>query len=74
MKIKDPVLVSKTVNATYIVNVEGKEIEVIYWYDLDDEGKGGWDYDLEPCYVGLTDEEIEDLEEEFEIVISDIPL
>jgi hypothetical protein len=28
MKIKDPVLVSKTVNAVYIVDVEGKKIEV----------------------------------------------
>jgi hypothetical protein len=74
MKIKDPVLVSKTVNAVYIVDVEGKKVEVTYWYDLDDEGKGGWDYDLDPCYVGLTDEEIEDLEEEFAIVIGDIGL
>ncbi len=74
MKIKDPVLVSKTVNATYIVDVEGKKVEVTYWYALDDEGKGWWDYDLEPCYVGLTDEEIEDLEEEFGIVIGDIGL
>ena len=74
MRNKDPVLFKKTVNATYIVDVEGKKIEVTYWYDLDDEGKGGWDYDLTPCYVDLTEEEIEDLEEEFEIVISDIPL
>jgi hypothetical protein len=74
MKIKDPVLVSKTVNATYIVDVEGKKIEVTYWYNLDNEGQGGWDYDLEPCYVGLTEEEIEDLEEEFESVIEDIGL
>jgi hypothetical protein len=72
MKIKDPVLVSKTVNAIYIVDVEGKKVEVTYWYDLDDEGKGGWDYDLEPCCIGLTDEKIENLEEEFENVISDI--
>lgn len=72
MKIKDPVLVSKTVNATYIVDVEGTKIEVTYWYDLDEEGKGGWDYDLQPCCVGLTADEIEDLEEQFEDVISDI--
>jgi hypothetical protein len=74
MRIKDPVLFKKTITAIYIVDVEGKKIEVTYWYDLDDEGKGGWDYDLTPCYVDLTEEEIEDLEEEFEIVISDIPL
>jgi hypothetical protein len=72
MRIKDPVLFKKTVNAIYIVDVEGKKIEVTYWYDLDDEGKGGWDYDLTPCYVDLTEEEIEDLEEEFEIVISNL--
>ena len=74
MKIKDPVLLSKTVNATFIVDVEGKKVEVTYWYNLDEEGKGGWDYDLEPCYEGLTDEEIEDLEEQFEDVIGDIGL
>ena len=50
------------------------QIEVTYWYDLDDEGKGGWDYDLTPCHENLTDEEIEDLEEEFEIVIEDLGL
>lgn len=74
MRIKDPVLFKKTISAIYIVDVEGKKVEVNYWYDLDNEGRGGWDYDLEPCYVGLTEEEIEDLEEEFENVISDIPL
>ena len=72
MRIKDPVLVSKTVNAIYIVDVDGKKIEVTYWYNLDNEGQGGWDYDLEPCYVDLTEEEIEDLEEEFENIIADI--
>jgi hypothetical protein len=33
---------------------------------------GGWDYDLSPCYEGLNDDEILDLEEEFEIVILDL--
>jgi hypothetical protein len=72
MRIKDPVLVSKQVTSIYEVDVEGKKIEVSYWYNMDDEGKGGWDWDLSPCYEGLTDEEIEDLEEEFEIVIEDL--
>ena len=72
MKIKEPVLVSKTVNATWIVDVDGTKIEVVYWYALDEEGKGGWDYDLKPLYEGLTEEEIEDLEEEFELVIEDL--
>jgi hypothetical protein len=74
MKIKDPVLVSKTVNAVYIVDVEGKKIEVTYWYNADEEGKGGWDWDLNPCYIGLTEQEIEDLDEEFEAVLEDIGL
>jgi hypothetical protein len=39
-KIKDPVLISKTVNATYIVDVDGTKIEVTYWYDLDDLCRG----------------------------------
>lgn len=72
MNIKEPVLVSKTVNAVFMVDVGGTKIEVVYWYDLDDEGKGGWDYDLSPCYENLTDEEIQDLEDEFELVIEDL--
>ena len=72
MKIKDPVLLSKNIVAIYTVDVDGTKIEVVYSYDMDDEGKGGWDYDLTPCYEGLTEEEIEDLEEEFENIISDI--
>ena len=72
LKIKDPVLVSKTVNAIWNVDVDGTNIEVTYWYNLDDEQSGGWDYDLTPCYENLTKEEIEDLEEEFELVIEDL--
>lgn len=71
-KIKDPVLVSKTVSAVYSVDVDGTKIEVTYWYNMDDEGKGGWDYDLEPLYEGLSDEEINELEDEFSSVICDI--
>ena len=72
MKIKDPVLVYKTVNATWIVDVDGTKIEVVYWYNLDEMQEGGWDYDLTSCYENLTEEEIEDLEEEFELVIEDL--
>jgi hypothetical protein len=72
MKIKEPALMYKTVNATWIVDVEGTKIEVVYWYNLDETQEGGWDYDLTPCYEGLTEEEIEALEEEFEDVISDL--
>lgn len=72
MRIKDPVLISKQVVAVYEVDVEGTKIEVFYSYDMDDEGKGGWDWDLSPCYEGLTDDEIEELDDEFEQVISNL--
>jgi hypothetical protein len=72
MKIKDPVLVSKQVVALYTVDVEGTQIEVRYAYDLDDEGKGFWEYNLD-CFIDdLSDDEMEDLENEFEEVISEI--
>lgn len=71
-KIKDPVLVAKNIVAIYHVDVDGTKIEVCYAYGMDDEGKGGWDYDLSPCYENLTEEEIEDLEEKFELVIEDL--
>ena len=74
MRIKDPVLRSKNVVAIYEVDVEGTKVEVVYSYDMDNEGRGGWDYDLSDCYAGLTDEEIEDLEDEFESIIEDIGL
>jgi hypothetical protein len=72
MKIKDPVLVYKRVEATYEVDVEDQRIIVNYSYDMDNEADGGWDYDLRPCFVDLTDEEIEDLEEEFFSVLTDL--
>jgi len=72
MKIKDPELITKQVNAVYVVDVEGKKIQVTYRYDMDNEQAGGWDYDLSPCFVDLTEEEIEDLEEEFADVVLDI--
>ena len=72
MRIKDPVLISKQVVAVYEVDVEGTKIEVFYSYNMDDEGKGGWDWDLSPCYEGLTDDEIQELDDEFEQVISNL--
>jgi hypothetical protein len=74
MKIKELVLLYKQVVAMYEVDVDGTKINVSYCYDMDDEGKGGWDWDLTPCYEGLDEDEILDLEEEFEIVISDMEL
>lgn len=72
MKIKDPVLVSKKVVAIYTIDVDGTNIEVVYSYDMDDEGKGGWDYDLEPLYEGLDEDEIDELEDQFSEVVCDI--
>ena len=72
MRIKDPTLIYKQVNAVYEVDVEGKKVVATYRYDMDNEQAGGWNYDLTPCYVDLTEEEIEDLEEEFADVILDI--
>jgi len=72
MKIKDPVLVSKQIVSVYEVDVEGKKIKVYYSYDMDDEGKGGWDWDLSPCYEGLNENQIQELDDEFEEVIAEL--
>jgi len=72
MIIKDPVLVSKEVIAVYEVDVGGVLIPVTYCYGDDAEGKGWWDYSLVPAYGSLDEDEIADLEEQFEDVISDI--
>ena len=72
MKIKNPVLLEKQVNAVYEVDVEGIKIQVTYNYSLEDEMNGGWDYDLSSCHEGLTDDEIEELEDEFEIVLDSL--
>jgi hypothetical protein len=39
---------------------------------MDDEGKGGWDWDLSPCYEGLNENQILELDDEFEEVISEL--
>ena len=72
MKIKDPVLLLKQHVAVYEVDVEGTKIEVTYVYDLDEEGKGYWDYSLDCFAEDLSDDEMEDLEDEFAEVISQI--
>ena len=72
MKIKDPVLILKKQVAIYEVDVEGTKIEVTYVYDLDKEGKGFWDYSLDCFIEDLSDDEMEDLEDEFAEVISQI--
>jgi hypothetical protein len=72
MKIKDPTLLYKSVHAEYEVDVEGTKVPVTYRYDMNDEQAGGWQYDLSPCFVDLTDDEIADLEEEFASVILEL--
>ena len=72
MKIETPILVSKQIISVYEVKVGGKKIEVCYSYDMDDEGKGGWDWDLSPCYEGLNENQILELDDEFEEVISEL--
>jgi hypothetical protein len=72
MKIKNPVLVSKKQVAVYEVDVEGTKIEVTYVCDLDEEGKGYWDYSLDCFADDLSDDEMEDLEDEFAEVICGI--
>ena len=70
MKIKDGVLVEKKVFAVFEFDVEGTKVEAVYSYEFPDEVRSGWEYDLSPCYVGLTDDEIDELEDEFAEVIS----
>ncbi len=65
MKIKNPTLIDKKLTEVYEVDVEGTKVIATYTYDMTNEQSGGWDYDLEPCYVGLDDDEIDELEEEF---------
>lgn len=65
MKIKNPTLISKKLTEVYLVSVEGTNVIATYTYDMGNEQAGGWEYDLTDCYVGLDEDEIEDLEEEF---------
>lgn len=65
MKIKNPTLISKKLTEVYEVDVEGTKVIATYTYDMGNEQAGGWEYDLEPCFVDLEDDEIDDLEEEF---------
>jgi hypothetical protein len=65
MNIKDPVLVYKFIKEIYEVDVNGTKVIAKYSYDLENEQGGGWDYDLTPCYEGLDEDEISDLEDDF---------
>lgn len=71
MRIKKPVLLSKVTREVFEVDVEGTKVVAVYEYDLENEASSGWEYDLSPCLVDLDDDEIEELEEEFQDVLSD---
>ncbi len=67
-RIKDPLLIDQTFGSyqkVYEVDVEGKKVIATYTYDGEEEHRSGWEYDLSPCYVDLTEDEIQELEDEF---------
>ena len=67
-KIKNPLLLStehRGYQKFYEVDVEGTKVLATYTYDGEIEERSGWDYDLTPCYVGLDEDEIQELEDEF---------
>jgi len=68
MKIKDPLLLSKEYRGyqkVYEVDVEGTKIIATYTYDAECEERSGWDYSLDCFYDDLSEDEIQDLEDEF---------
>lgn len=71
MRIKKPVLLSKVTREVFEVDVEGTKVIAVYEYDLENEASSGWEYDLSPCFVDLDDDEVEELQEEFQDVLSD---
>jgi len=71
MKIKDPKLVEELIYSIYEIDVEGTKV-IVYYNNDPDSDSNGWKYDLTPCYVDLTEEEIQDLEIEFEEVVSNL--
>jgi hypothetical protein len=67
-KIKNPLLLSTEhygYQKVYEVDVEGTKVLATYTYDGEYEERSGWNYDLTPCYVGLDEDEIQELEDEF---------
>jgi len=66
--IKNPLLIDQTFGSyqkVYEVDVEGTKVIATYTYDGECEERSGWNYDLRPCYVGLDEDEIQELEDEF---------
>lgn len=74
MRIKDPTLIEKRCTAEYEFDIDGVKVRAYYSYDSNNEVNGGWEYDLYECYEGMTDEEMQELDEEFESVIYDISI
>jgi hypothetical protein len=73
-KIKNPLLLStehRGYQKFYEVDVEGTKVLATYTYDGEHEERSGWDYDLTPCYVGLDEDEIQELEDEFYEALSE---
>ena len=67
-RIKDPLLINQTFGSyqkVYEVDVEGKKVIATYTYDGEYEERSGWEYELTQCYVGLDEDEIQELEDEF---------
>jgi hypothetical protein len=74
-KIKKPTLIHATYNSyrkVYEVDVEGTKILATYVYDAEDKQRSGWDYDLTRCFVGLDEEEIQELEDDFHEALCEV--
>lgn len=72
-RVKEPVLISESFGSyqkVYEMDIEGKKIIATYTYDGEEEHRSGWEYDLSPCYVDLTEDEILDLEEEVHVMLN----
>jgi len=76
MKIKEPTLINTTHNAyrkVYELDIEGTKIVATYTFDNEDSDNCMWDYDLRPCYEGLSEDEIGDLEDEVAELLRNTP-
>lgn len=72
-RVKEPVLISESFGSyqkVYEMDIKGKKIIATYTYDGEEEHRSGWEYDLSPCYVDLTEDEILDLEEEVHVMLN----
>jgi hypothetical protein len=74
MKIKQPVLIDKLIKEVYEIDVEGTTIVATYTYNMTDATSDGWVYDLGCFYDDLSEDEIEDLEDEFADVLHSIAI